>query len=51
MKFNTTYNPESKTQKKKLFFWYQGKLIHKSEHDKLSVDEIRASNDIIRKKK
>ena len=28
-------------------FWYNGQLISREEHDKLSVDEVRAWNDIV----
>jgi hypothetical protein len=44
--------PELPVKKVKINrFWYNGNLITREEHDKLSVDEILASNNIIRRRK
>jgi hypothetical protein len=40
-------NPKRTTPKVSRY-WYEGRLITKDEHDKLSPEQIRASNDVIR---
>jgi hypothetical protein len=40
-----------RTEPKVNRFWYEGRLLTQEEHDKLSVDEILASNNIVRRRK
>jgi hypothetical protein len=41
------YMKPPRTEPKPIKFWYNGNLITKEEHDKLSVDVVRASTDVI----